>query len=212
MPKPILGPGHDLQDRLKGIESVQGSAAATIPPYVESTSGPYVAASWMVLPGGPVAGGIGSAGQVCEWYPVYVPIAVVIQKVTVNVTVAQAGWTGLRLAYYSGSLAGFQLGYEFGTVPVSSTGQKSITLPSITVPKGWMWIAAKLEGSGTTAPTMSRATAYVPPTPVLGSSVPHPDLSVFGHTASVADGPFPATILPGSILNSYPLSVAIQVH
>lgn len=215
MPGPILDPSHELAERLKGVEAA-AFTGGDLSPYMEAPSGMYIPGAWMNIPSGTCSGSVGAAVNVIEFYPVYVPVAVTAVSVSVNVTTAQSGWNGLHCGFYSGNLTGYTLVQDFGSFNVSTTGQKVIT-GSWNIPKGWMWAAARLEGTGTTAPSMSRVDTYVPITPILGATYNNVGSDVYGHVTTaiapdLASGGLPASITPADAMFWSPLQFSIQVQ
>lgn len=215
MPGPILGPDHELAQRIKGIESA-AFTGGDLTPYMEAPSGQYISGAWMNVPSGGVTPGTGAGVNVIEFYPVYVPVAVTVTSISINVTTAQSGWNGIHCGFYSGNITGYSLVQDFGTFLVSTTGKHTRT-GSWQIPKGWMWVAARLEGSGTTVPTVSRVNNYTPLTPLLGTTYNNVGNDVYGHvTSAIApDGSnpnLPASITPSDAMYWSPLQFGIQVQ
>lgn len=214
MPQPILGPGHELPQRLKALEA-QAYTPGSLNPVMEAPSGMYVSGAWMNVPSGVAAGSTGSGVNVIEFYPFYVPLPVTVTSISINVTTAQTGWNGIHAGFYAGSLTGYTLVQDFGIFDVSTTGQKTLT-GSWDIPKGWMWVASRLEGGGTIVPSVSRVDNYVPLVPLLGATYNTVGMDTYGLvTSAVApDGSnltLPATITPADALSNSPMQFAVQV-
>lgn len=95
--------------------------------------------------------------QTVYLFPFYLPTPVTVDRVAAEVTTLGTGV--LRLGMYSHDpttgrpTATNGLLFDWGTIDVTSTGIKEITISSL-LPSGWTYLTACWQTSNTTAPTM----------------------------------------------------------
>lgn len=122
--------------------------------------GPFVDPThWLAFPGGETI-----STQLWDNYGVAIPIlfprSITIDRVQVMITVVGAATRILDIAAYTGSSRSLSLLHNFGSGPCDA----SIMLSgSWVIPKGLVWFALSLTGTGTPIPTIRTSTAnYVP--------------------------------------------------
>lgn len=81
------------------------------------------------------------SGSAILW-PIWIPTAMTIDRVAFYVSVASSAGQTQRVAFYNNHSSGIKpstLIADCGTVASDSTGYKSITGLSVTLPRGWVW-------------------------------------------------------------------------
>lgn len=141
----------------------QGNKVETIPG-ATSAVGSYFVTQW----GAVTTLALTGSYEVQYLFAVYQPEATPLDRVAIEVTVLGTGV--IRLGEYGvDPNTGLPLTtgpiYDHGTVSVTSTGIKEITLSGVTLPAGWRYFTLAWQGSNTTAPTiriMAAATGFGP--------------------------------------------------
>lgn len=161
----------------------------------------YSTPGWSGYATGVLGTSIANTNNDLYGFPFVVYHETTFDRITVNCTTADAGGGVIRLGVYHAQLDGTpgDLVFDAGTVSLTTTGQKDITI-SQTLAPGAYWLAAVCEGIVTTNPAFARPSIFGADSGVnpLLANTNNNTYKAFLRTADITPGSLPTPFGAGS--------------